>query len=251
MGAEPLYFLDYYATGKLNVDVAEIIMKGIVEGCRLANIALIGGETAEMPGMYHNDDYDLAGFTVGIIEKDQICDGHTIQPGDCLIALPSSGPHANGYSLIRRIVDHAHAAADVMINDKTLADHLLTPTRIYVKSMLPLAKAGLMKGAAHITGGAFTDKLPRIIPQHCTAQINVSTWTLPPIFQWLQAQGNISNAEMRRAFNCGVGMVICVAPAHRDQAIQLLREHGEMPFEIGTIIARDTSQRVVIFTDDE
>lgn len=248
MGAEPLYFLDYFATGQLDVDVAETVIKGIAHGCQLANVALIGGETAEMPGMYQKEDYDLAGFTVGIIEKADLREGNTITPGDVLIALPSSGAHANGYSLIRHILKHVKADPQSKIGDQTLADVLLAPTRIYVKSVLALARSGWLKGAAHITGGGFTDNIPRILPDACAAYIETESWTLSPLFAWLQQQGNLSAAEMRRTFNCGVGMILCVDASHQKQALDLLREQGENPWVIGNIIPR--SDRGVVFADD-
>lgn len=249
MGAEPLYFLDYYATGQLNVDVAEAVVKGIVTGCQSANTALIGGETAEMPGMYQKNDFDLAGFTVGIIEKADLIDGSTIQPEDVLIALPSSGPHANGYSLIRHIITHVNATPDTSIGDGTLQTALLAPTRIYVKSLLALAEKGLMKGAAHITGGGFTENVPRMLPDNCAAALNMDAWQLPAIFEWLQKSGDLSAAEMRRTFNCGVGMVICVAKSEQDKALAVLREHGEAPFVIGHVVTRTTPEQAVLYSD--
>lgn len=250
MGAEPLFFLDYYATGKLDIDVAEKVIAGIAKGCKEANAALVGGETAEMPGMYATDDYDVAGFTVGIVEKDGIIDGKQISPGDELIALGSSGPHSNGYSLIRHIIKTNEISLSLPFEGKTLGETLLTPTKIYVKSVLALAKAGILKGAAHITGGGFIDNIPRVLPKHCAAFMDMSSWTLPPIFQWLQAQGQLSNVELRRTLNCGVGMILAVAPEHREQALDLLRAEGENAWLVGNVIERQNPEHEVIFSDE-
>lgn len=250
MGAEPLYFLDYYATGKLNVDIAETVIKGIAAGCQAARAALIGGETAEMPGMYQAGDYDLAGFAVGIVEKNQIIDGSTIQSGDTLIALPSSGPHSNGYSLIRKILDHAKADPNQSIGDTTLQTALLAPTRIYVSSLLALAEKQLLKGAAHITGGGLTENIPRMLPESCAAHIDTRAWTLPPVFKWLQEAGKLNKTEMRRTFNCGIGMVLCVPTAQCDAVLTLLREQGEHPFVLGSIVSKSPQQPAVQFSDD-
>ncbi|MGE0113315.1 MAG: phosphoribosylformylglycinamidine cyclo-ligase [Steroidobacteraceae bacterium] len=234
-GAEPLYFLDYYATGKLDVDVAESVIKGIVEGCIQAGCALIGGETAEMPGMYAAGDYDLAGFSVGIVEKDAIIDGSKTQPGDVLIALPSSGPHSNGYSLIRKLLERAQATPATRLGDSLLYDALLAPTRIYVKPVLALMQQVPVHGVAHITGGGLLENIPRVVPEGLESVIHRSSWTLPPVFKWLQQQGNISEHEMLRTFNCGVGMTLCLAPGHVDQALQLLQSLGEAAFVVGEI----------------
>lgn len=249
MGAEPLYFLDYFATGKLDVDVAETVIAGIAQGCQQANVALIGGETAEMPGMYQHDDYDLAGFTVGIVEKSKVIDGSTITPGDQLIALASSGPHSNGYSLIRHIIQKNKIDLSLPFEGQTLGQTLLTPTRIYVKSILALAQSGYLKGAAHITGGGFIDNIPRILPSHCAAHIDAQSWSLPGIFEWLQSQGNLSLFELRRTFNCGVGMVVCVASHDVEAALTLLKQHGETAWHLGDIQTRHDSD--VVFLNDQ
>ena len=237
-GAEPLYFLDYYATGKLNVDVAESVIKGIVDGCVQAGCALIGGETAEMPGMYAAGDYDLAGFAVGIVEKDQIIDGSKTTAGDVLIALPSSGPHSNGYSLIRKLLERAKATPQTKLGDANLYDALLAPTRIYVKTVLALMQQLPVHGVAHITGGGLLENIPRVVPEGLEVVIQRSSWVLPPVFQWLQQQGNIDEHEMLRTFNCGVGMTICVARQNADHALAALRTLGEPgAFIIGEVRA--------------
>jgi len=248
MGAEPLFFLDYYATGKLEVEVAASVIEGIATGCKKANVALIGGETAEMPGMYGKDDYDLAGFTVGIVEKDAVIDGSTINPGDILIALASSGAHSNGYSLIRHIIKETNADIAQSFGEGTLADALLEPTRIYVQSVLALAQKGILKGAAHITGGGFIDNIPRILPSHCAAFIDCRSFELPPIFQWLQKMGNLSSFELRRTFNGGVGMIVCVKASDTDTALATLTSHGETAWVIGQVNAREEQE--VVFSDE-
>jgi phosphoribosylformylglycinamidine cyclo-ligase len=232
-GAEPLFFLDYYATGKLSVDVAESVIKGIVEGCVQAGAALIGGETAEMPGMYAAGDYDLAGFCVGIVEKDAIIDGSRTRPGDVVIGLPSSGPHSNGYSLIRKLLKAAKATPTTKLEGGLLYDALLMPTRIYVKPLLALAKQVAVHSFAHITGGGLTENIPRVVPAGLEVLLSAQTWTRPPVFDWLQRAGNIPPDEMYRTFNCGIGMTVCVAAEHADRALKLLREHGEQPAVIG------------------
>jgi phosphoribosylformylglycinamidine cyclo-ligase len=234
-GAEPLFFLDYYATGKLSIDVAETVIKGIVEGCVQAGAALIGGETAEMPGMYAEGDYDLAGFCVGIVEKDAIIDGSKTRPGDVLIGLPSSGPHSNGYSLIRKLLQAAKATPATKLADSTLYEALLAPTRIYVKALLALTKVVPVHGIAHITGGGLTENIPRVIPAELEALLSAQTWQRPEVFDWLQKVGNISAAEMHRTFNCGIGMTVTVAPEHADKALRVLRDAGEQPAVIGEI----------------
>lgn len=237
-GAEPLYFLDYYATGKLNVDVAESVIKGIVDGCIQAGCALIGGETAEMPGMYAAGDYDLAGFSVGIVEKDQIIDGSKTRAGDVLIALPSSGPHSNGYSLIRKLLERAKATPQTQLGDVNLYDALLAPTRIYVKTVLALMQQLPVHGVAHITGGGLLENIPRVVPDGLEVAIKRSSWALPPVFQWLQLQGNIDEHEMLRTFNCGVGMTICVAQEDASRALAALQSLGEPhAFIIGEVRA--------------
>lgn len=250
MGAEPLFFLDYFATGKLDVDIAESVIKGIAKGCQAANVALIGGETAEMPGMYSNKDYDLAGFTVGIVEKERIIDGSKIVAGDALIALPASGPHANGFSLIRHIINNKQIDLTTSLGDQTIAQALISPTKIYVKAVLALAKEQQLKGAVHITGGGFIDNIPRVLPAECAAFINCQSWKLPTIFQWLQEAGNLSDFEMRRTFNCGVGMILCVAAKELENALAILKANGEQPWVIGEIISRAHPEKGVIFSDD-
>jgi phosphoribosylformylglycinamidine cyclo-ligase len=234
-GAEPLFFLDYYATGKLSIDVAESVIKGIVEGCVQAGAALIGGETAEMPGMYAEGDYDLAGFCVGIVEKDAIIDGSRTRSGDTIIGLPSSGPHSNGYSLIRKLLQVAKATPTTKLGDELLYDALLAPTRIYVKPLLELAKVVPIHGMAHITGGGLTENIPRVIPNGMEVLLSKQTWTPPAVFEWLQHAGNISDEEMHRTFNCGIGMTVIVANEHTDKALQTLRAHGEQPVVIGEV----------------
>lgn len=234
-GAEPLFFLDYYATGKLSVDVAETVIKGIVEGCLQAGAALIGGETAEMPGMYAEGDYDLAGFCVGIVEKDRIIDGKHTRPGDVIIGLPSSGPHSNGYSLIRKLLKTAKATPTTKIESGLLYDALMAPTRIYVKALLELAKAVPVRSFAHITGGGLTENIPRVIPAGLEVMLSAQTWKQPAVFDWLQKAGSIPAAEMYRTFNCGIGMVVCVGAEHCDKALKSLTEHGEQPVVIGEV----------------
>jgi len=239
-GAEPLFFLDYYATGKLSVPVAEAVIKGIVEGCVQAGAALIGGETAEMPGMYAEGDYDLAGFCVGIVEKDAIIDGSHTRPGDTIIGLPSSGPHSNGYSLIRKLLQIAKATPETKIEGGLLYDALLAPTRIYVKPLLALAKEVQIHGLAHVTGGGLTENIPRVLPHGMQAVLSSQTWTRPPVFDWLQKTGKIAPEEMHRTFNCGIGMTVCVAAEHTDKALSTLRAHGEQPVVIGEVRRGDS-----------
>ncbi len=238
VGAEPLFFLDYYATGKLDVAVAAEVIKGIADGCEQAGAALVGGETAEMPGMYQDGDYDLAGFCVGVVEKAKIIDGRRIQPGDALLALGSSGPHSNGYSLIRKILAVSGAKLDQSLTDDlTLGEALLAPTRIYVKPVLNLLELLEVKAIAHITGGGLTENLPRVLPHGIKAVIDAQSWQRPAVFQWLQQQGGVIEAEMWRTFNCGVGMIVCVAEDQADQALTLLREAGETAWRVGEIAA--------------
>jgi phosphoribosylformylglycinamidine cyclo-ligase len=234
-GAEPLYFLDYYATGKLRVDVAEAVIRGIAEGCELAGAALVGGETAEMPGMYHGDDYDLAGFCVGVVERDRIIDGTKTAAGDVVIGLASSGPHSNGYSLIRKLVSVAGADDKTQLDGMSLFDRLLTPTRIYVKSLLSLAQKINVKGFAHITGGGLTDNIPRVLPEGFEVALHRRNWPRDPVFDWLAATGNVSAPEMYRTFNCGIGMVVVVAPADVDATLAHLKAAGETAFIIGGV----------------
>ena len=235
-GAEPLFFLDYYATGQLDVSVAESVVAGIAEGCVLAGCALVGGETAEMPGMYHPGDYDLAGFCVGVVEKSAIIDGRHIAPGDVVMGLSSSGAHSNGYSLIRRILEISQADLEMDLAGRTLIERLLVPTRIYVKSMLALAAEIPVKGFAHITGGGLTDNIPRVLPAGTAVSLERDSWPRDPLFEWLQTQGRIADAEMYRTFNCGIGMVAIVSADDADQAEQLLAAQGESVYRIGRVI---------------
>lgn len=237
-GAEPLFFLDYYATGKLDVDVAADVVKGIADGCAISGCALVGGETAEMPGMYHVGDYDLAGFCVGVVEKSEIIDGSAVKVGDVLVALASSGPHSNGYSLIRKVleVSGANPAVD-QLEGKPLSEHLLAPTKIYVKSVLELVENTDVHAIAHLTGGGFWENIPRVLPENTKAVIDEKSWAWPAIFNWLQEKGNISRYEMYRTFNCGVGMVIAVPSAEAEKAVSLLTQAGETAWVIGKIEA--------------
>lgn len=235
-GAEPLFFLDYYATGKLEVDVASDVIKGIADGCEQSGCALIGGETAEMPGMYHANDYDLAGFCVGVVEKNEIIDGSAVRVGDALIALGSSGPHSNGYSLIRKIIELAGVSPEeTLLDGKPLADHLLAPTKIYVKSIFQLIKHVDVHAIAHLTGGGFWENIPRVLPDHVRAVINENSWQWPSVFRWLQENGNVDTYEMYRTFNCGVGMVIALPQEDVETALALLAQTGEKAWVIGQI----------------
>jgi phosphoribosylformylglycinamidine cyclo-ligase len=238
-GAEPLFFLDYYATGKLRVDIAEAVVRGIAEGCVQAGAALVGGETAEMPGMYHGDDYDLAGFCVGIVERDGIIDGSRTRAGDVVIGLASSGPHSNGYSLIRKLVSMAQVDARTVLDGRPILDRLLAPTRIYVKAALALARALPVRGFAHITGGGLTDNIPRVVPSGLEVALERGSLLADPIFGWLQRTGRISDEEMYRTFNCGVGMVAIVARDEADAALALLGGQGETAAVIGEVRAGD------------
>lgn len=234
-GAEPLYFLDYYATGKLQVDVAESVIRGIAEGCFQAGAALVGGETAEMPGMYHGDDYDLAGFCVGIVEKEGIIDGRHIAPGDAVIGLASSGPHSNGYSLIRKLIALEKATAATQLEGRPLFERLLAPTRIYVKPLLELARKLPVKGLAHITGGGITDNIPRVLPDGLEVVLQRKNWARDPVFEWLQRAGSIPLDELYRTFNCGLGMIVVVAADRADEAVAFLRSAGETATLIGSV----------------
>jgi len=239
-GAEPLFFLDYFASGKLSTDVAAKVVSGIGEGCVQANAALIGGETAEMPGMYEEGDYDLAGFCVGVVEKEKIISGTNVYNGDVLIALPSSGVHSNGYSLVRKVLEtrkiDAHATK---IGDQTLAQALLEPTRIYVKPILQLLKNVEIRALAHITGGGILENLPRVLPKATKAVVNTSSWEMPELFNWLQEQANIDETEMMRTFNCGVGMILVIPGKEAQNALDLLTATGEPAFEMGKIVQRE------------
>jgi phosphoribosylformylglycinamidine cyclo-ligase len=234
-GAEPIFFLDYYATGHLQVAVAERVIKGIVEGCLQAGCALVGGETAEMPGMYEGDDYDLAGFCVGLVEKDRIIDGTRTAAGDAVIGLASSGAHSNGYSLVRKLLAMSGAGPDTMLDGEPLYDRLLAPTRIYVKPVLALLAEVPVHSIAHITGGGPTGNIPRVLPDGLEAVIDERNWRRPVVFDWLQQAGSIEREEMYRTFNCGLGMTLCVPAARADHAIELLRRHGEEATLVGEI----------------
>ncbi|HVO47984.1 MAG TPA: phosphoribosylformylglycinamidine cyclo-ligase [Steroidobacteraceae bacterium] len=243
-GAEPLFFLDYYATGKLRVEVAESVIRGIVEGCAQAGAALVGGETAEMPGMYSDHDYDLAGFCVGVVEKSEIIDGSRVKAGDVVIGLASSGPHSNGYSLIRKLISVAGATAATQVEGRPLFDRLLAPTRIYVKSLLELLRAVPVHGMAHITGGGLTDNIPRVLGEGLEVELQRGAWHRDPVFDWLQRTGRIDSAEMYRTFNCGIGMVAIVAPEHQQKALEVLNARGETARVIGAV--RQGGRGVVI-----
>jgi phosphoribosylformylglycinamidine cyclo-ligase len=237
-GAEPLFFLDYFACGKLSVDTAATVVGGIAQGCELAGCALIGGETAEMPGMYPEGEYDLAGFAVGAVEKSGMIDGTTIAPGDVILGLASSGAHSNGYSLIRKIIDRAGAKPSDDFHGQTLSDVVMAPTRIYVKSLLALMSKLTVKGMAHITGGGLVENVPRVLPETTQAVLHRSAWTLPKLFQWLQEKGGVEDAEMHRVFNCGIGMVVIVNAADAAAAKAQLESTGETVYQLGEIVAR-------------
>ncbi|MGH8482693.1 MAG: phosphoribosylformylglycinamidine cyclo-ligase, partial [Nevskiaceae bacterium] len=236
-GAEPLFFLDYYATGTLDTRVAAAVIRGIAEGCRQSGCALVGGETAEMPGLYAKGDFDLAGFAVGVVEEGAIIDGSRLAPGDVLLGLPSSGPHSNGYSLIRKIVARGRHKLSRRVAGTTLAEALLAPTRIYVKPLLELIASLPVKGMAHITGGGITDNLPRVFPRGCGAAVDMASFERPAIFAWLQDEGGVAEAEMRRTFNCGVGFIVAVARADAARAREHLRRAGLAPWVLGEIVA--------------
>mgnify|MGYP001110658253 CR=1 FL=1 len=247
-GAEPLFFLDYYACGRLDVDHAATVIGGIARGCELAGCALSGGETAEMPGMYAQDDYDLAGFCVGVVERDRIIQPEHVRPGDVLLGLASSGPHSNGYSLVRRIVEVSGTALDSPLDGRTLGAALLEPTRIYVKALLALGRKVQIRALAHITGGGLLDNVPRILGESLVATLDSTAWTRPKLFDWLQQEGQVADAEMHRVFNCGIGMVVVVARTHEAQALQLLRAAGETAWRIGRISRREADQPQTIVT---
>lgn len=248
-GAEPLLFLDYYATGKLDVDVAADVVTGIGEGCLQSGCALVGGETAEMPGMYHDGDYDLAGFCVGVAEEDQIIDGSNVKAGNTLIALGSSGPHSNGYSLIRKILEVNNSNLDEEVDGIALKDALLAPTKIYVKSILKLMETVNLNALAHITGGGLLENIPRVLPEGTSAYIDATSWTRPAIFDWLQAKGNVEQEEMYRVLNCGVGMVLAINAEDTDKTLSILQAEGENAWVIGEI--RELSDKEVIISDLE
>ncbi|WP_336368530.1 phosphoribosylformylglycinamidine cyclo-ligase [Marinobacter sp. C2H3] len=238
-GAEPLFFLDYYATGKLNVDVAAQVVAGIGEGCEQAGCALVGGETAEMPGMYEGEDYDLAGFCVGVVERNEIIDGSHVQPGDVLLALGSSGPHSNGYSLIRKILEISNADLSQTVGSTDLATALMAPTRIYVKNLLQLIREVDVRALSHITGGGLPENIPRVLPNGTVAAIDTNSWSLPPVFEWLRAAGGVAMEEMYRTFNCGIGMIVCVPANQKDLAIDTLNAMGETVWQVGLIESAD------------
>ena len=247
-GAEPLFFLDYFSCGKLDVQVATDVVSGIARGCQLAKCALIGGETAEMPGMYADGEYDLAGFAVGAVEKSEIIDGRAICPGDVVLGLASSGPHSNGYSLIRRIVETNGADLSAPFGSTTLGSTLLEPTRIYVSSVLAAMKQATIKGLAHITGGGLVDNVPRVLPENVVAELRRDTWPWPAVFDWLQRGGNVAPAEMVRVFNCGIGMVVIASADEADRLQGVLTDHGETVYQIGTVRERsgEEAQTVVV-----
>ena len=236
-GAEPLFFLDYYASGKLDVGVGERVIAGIVEGCVQAGCALVGGETAEMPGMYHGADYDLAGFCVGVVEKDAIIDGAKTRAGDIVLGLPSSGPHSNGFSLIRKILQLSGADLQSDLQGVSLIDRLMAPTRIYVKPLLELMREVPLHGLSHITGGGLLDNIPRVLPDGLEAVLERSAWPREAVFEWLQQQGKIANAEMYRVFNCGIGMTVHVSAGDAQRAIGILRAAGQEALVIGEVRA--------------
>lgn len=244
-GAEPLFFLDYYATGKLKIDNAQAVIEGIAEGCRQAGCALIGGETAEMPGLYDQDEYDLAGFTVGVVEREKLINGSQIKAGHIALGLESSGPHSNGYSLIRKVLDQSGDSPSTPFGEGTLGDALLAPTRIYVKTLLAIIEQYSIDGLAHITGGGISENIIRVIPDKLGLEIDLSAWQFPAIFQWLQTHGGIEEQEMLRTFNCGIGMVLLVAEESVDEICRALHETGEPVCHLGRVIeCSDVSQRV-------
>ena len=239
-GAEPLFFLDYYATGKLDIPVATDVVKGIGEGCLQSGCALIGGETAEMPGMYESGDYDLAGFCVGIVEKADMIDGSKVKAGDVMLGLASTGPHSNGYSLIRKILEVSNADLQMDMDGQPLIDALMAPTKIYVKSLLELMKSVDIHAVSHITGGGLLENLPRVMPSNTSANIDTNSWKRPAVFNWLQENGNVEYEEMHRTLNCGIGMVVVVDAADQNKAIELLTAAGETVSVIGQIEASDS-----------
>ncbi|CAE6909794.1 Phosphoribosylformylglycinamidine cyclo-ligase [Vibrio sp. B1FLJ16] len=244
-GAEPLFFLDYYATGKLDVDTAADVVSGIADGCVQAGCALIGGETAEMPGMYEGEDYDVAGFCVGVVEKEDIIDGTKVAAGDALIAVGSSGPHSNGYSLIRKILEVSGADKNEELEGRTIGEHLLEPTKIYIKSALKMIEKHDIHAISHITGGGFWENIPRVLPEGTKAVIDGKSWEWPIIFQWLQEKGNVETHEMYRTFNCGVGLIVALPKDQADAAVALLKEEGENAWVIGEIAQAEASEEQV------
>ena len=241
-GAEPLFFLDYFACGRLDVDIATRVVKGIALGCEQAGCALIGGETAEMPGMYSENEYDLAGFTVGVVEKDRIINGQSVTEGDAVLGLASSGAHSNGYSLIRKILEERHTNMSANLDGKVLMDIIMEPTRIYVKPVLDLLKHFPVKGMAHITGGGLVENIPRVLPDDLTAVLKRSAWDMPELFSWLQQQGKIADFEMYRVFNCGIGMVLIISNEYIEAVMNTLRNAGEVVWHIGTTRKRSKGE---------
>ena len=238
-GAEPLFFLDYFACGKLDVERAAAVIKGIATGCEQSGCALIGGETAEMPGMYPDGEYDLAGFAVGVVEKEQLINGRSIVAGDVVLGLASNGIHSNGYSLVRKIIERAQPELDAEFNQgKTLRQAIIAPTRLYVKPILAALKQFTIKGMAHITGGGISENVPRILPENTVAAIDSQSWPLPKLFQWLQQAGNVETQEMYRTFNCGIGMVLVVSAEDADVIQKFLQQQGETVYQIGRIRSR-------------
>lgn len=241
-GAEPLFFLDYYATGKLKIDNAQTVIEGIAEGCRQSLCALIGGETAEMPGMYGEDEYDLAGFAVGVVDRPQLINGSAIGAGHCVLGLKSSGPHSNGYSLIRKVLEQSGDDASLPMDGCTLGEALLAPTRIYVKTVLPLVKQYKIDGLAHITGGGLSENIVRVIPDELGLEIDLTAWEFPAVFNWLQERGGIDESEMLRTFNCGVGMVLLVAEDTANRVCEALAEQGETVYRLGRVIEHSENE---------
>ena len=246
-GAEPLFFLDYYACGKLSVSQATDVIKGIADGCQIAGCALVGGETAEMPGMYNEGEYDIAGFSVGIVEKQNIIDGSKVKSGDTVIGLPSTGPHSNGYSLIRRLLKETKTNLNDSFDDKTFADVLLAPTKIYVKPLLNLIAKLEVKALAHITGGGLTENIPRVLPPHLAVEINLSSWQKPNIFSWLQTAGNLTDQEMFKTFNCGIGMILILSQENKVQAFEILKLMDQESIELGMVSQREKDDPQVKF----
>jgi phosphoribosylformylglycinamidine cyclo-ligase len=236
-GAEPLFFLDYYATGRLDVDVAASVIAGIAAGCRQAGAALLGGETAELPGFYEGGEYDLAGFCVGVVEHDRIIDGSRVAPGDAIVGIASSGLHSNGYSLARKVLERSGAGPGTLLAGRSLVDQLLAPTRIYVKPLLALLDVVEVHAMAHITGGGLPENLPRVLPENATATIDTRSWQRPAVFDWLQSEGDIADAELYRTFNCGLGMAVVLPAGQAQQAIELLQAHGEQAWLAGRVEA--------------
>jgi len=246
-GAEPLFFLDYYACGKLDVTQASSVIQGIAKGCELSGCSLAGGETAEMPGMYNEDDYDLAGFAVGVVEKDEIIDGKDIKEGDILLGLKSSGPHSNGYSLIRKIIESHDINLQDKIEEETIASLLMEPTRLYVKSILNLKKEVKIKAMSHITGGGLTENLPRSYPNYYKAQINNNSWKMPSIFEWIMEKANLNIEEMYRTFNCGIGFVVIVDSSDVSITRGILEANGEEVTQLGQIEKRGSNENLVTY----